>query len=370
MPGPFDYTVQPVNALGAYLSGVQAKQGQVEGENRNALLKMQQQTEQQKQQQGASEAEQKKQRAMIDDLAQATDWVQQAPTPQEQAQRWNQVIDTYKPVMGDVVEQYRDPSKIGPVSAWAKREQAKWSSPQAVTGPDGKPAFGQVNEAGQSRIIPGMTPPPKASGLSVTMPDGTVIQQGGDAAAPTKAIETNLQQAVIDGRANLDRLNTIMGQYKPEYSTYGAQIQAWGTNQAQKFGVNVPPEQVAAAEGYSAWKADTLDNVNRAIKEMTGASMGVQEAERIIGSLPSIDDGPAQFQSKMKSVQRRINMSVARASYSLKHGLKIADTSLDKMTHIYNKRGDEIAAELSKTGIKGDQLSAAVRQKLDAEFGQ
>lgn len=227
MANPNDFIVQPVNALGAYLGGVQARQGMVEGENRNALLKMQQQSEQQRaalyqqqQAQGASEAEQKKRRAIIEDLAQATDWVQQAQSPEEQAQRWNQVIDAYKPVMGDAVEQYRNPQSIGPVSAWAKSQLKASDTPSSVReyeywnrlSPSEQERFLNLRRANQIADIGGgkslVTPSGKTTALS------TPEQENAAAAAKAGAVEgaKTAAESTAKAAADLPRIQSTADQ--------------------------------------------------------------------------------------------------------------------------------------------------------------
>ena len=60
--------------------------------------------------------------------------------------------------------------------------------------------------------------------------------------------------------------------------------------------------------------------MNRTIKDLTGSAMGVEEAARIMATLPNPDDSRPQFQRKLEDAQQT-RMALARLTYIKRNGL-------------------------------------------------
>jgi hypothetical protein len=117
-----------------------------------------------------------------------------------------------------------------------------------------------------------------------------------------------------------------------------------------------------------------LQNLNQTIKDLTGAAMGVQEADRIIASLPNAGadifggDSPTEFEAKLNNAVKQTKYALARKNYALKKGLNWESTPLDSMPSIINKRGKEIA-EQYKLDLKKPADLQTIDRQLAAEFG-
>ena len=117
-----------------------------------------------------------------------------------------------------------------------------------------------------------------------------------------------------------------------------------------------------------------MQNLNQTIKDITGAAMGVQEAERIIATLPNAGadifsgDSPTEFEAKLNNAITQTKYALARKQYSLRKGLNWENTPLDKMPSIINSRGAEIAKQYNLDPKKPADLQTINRQ-LAAEFG-
>jgi hypothetical protein len=102
--------------------------------------------------------------------------------------------------------------------------------------------------------------------------------------------------------------------------------------------------------------------------------MGVQEAERIISSLPNpgtgIFDGdsPTQFKAKLDNGIQQTKYSLARKQYALKNGLKWENIDLNQMPAIVNKRAAELAKQYKLDPTKEADKNT-IKTQLAAEFG-
>lgn len=140
-----------------------------------------------------------------------------------------------------------------------------------------------------------------------------------DAAKPGqlgKEARNEIDKNEVNLTEQLGRLREIRKQFKPEFLTYEEQAKQYGISWLDKFDAtraNLTPEQLAQHSEFSGFRRNVTDNLNRYIKEITGAAMGVEEAKRIISSMPNENDGPTQFIAKLKATERAAELAVARA---------------------------------------------------------
>ena len=189
----------------------------------------------------------------------------------------------------------------------------------------------------------------------------------------SKGTKGKLEEETLAAGNAITRLNSIQSSYRPEYQTFKFKgAQEWSALK-DKFG-NLKPEEQAQLSNYSKYKQNTTQNLNQTIKDLTGAAMGVQEAERITSTLPNAGtgifdgDSPTQFQSKLDNGVAQVKYAIARKNYSINKGLKWENTPLDKMPNIINNRGAEIAKQYNLDPKKPGDLTTINRQ-LAAEFG-
>ena len=189
----------------------------------------------------------------------------------------------------------------------------------------------------------------------------------------SKTTAGEVEKGVITTADAVTRLNNIQFSYKPEYQNIKFRTgQAWNTLK-DKFG-GLPPAEKTQLTQYSQYRQNALQNLNQTIKDITGAAMGVQEAERIIASLPNAGagifdgDSPTEFESKLNNGIAQTKYALARKNYALKNGLNWETTPLDKMPSIVNQRGAAIAKQYNLDPKKPADLNTINRQ-LAAEFG-
>lgn len=189
----------------------------------------------------------------------------------------------------------------------------------------------------------------------------------------SKTTAGEVEKGVITTADAVTRLNNIQFSYRPEYQNIGFRTkQAWGTLK-DKFG-GLSPTEKTQLTNYSQYRQNSLQNLNQTIKDITGAAMGIQEAERIIATLPNAGagifdgDSPTEFESKLNNGIAQTKYALARKNYALRKGLNWESTPLDKMPSIINERGAAIAKRYNLDPKKTADLQTINRQ-LAAEFG-
>lgn len=189
----------------------------------------------------------------------------------------------------------------------------------------------------------------------------------------SKSTRGDVEKSVIATADAVTRLNNIQFSYRPEYQNIQFRgKQAWNTLR-DKWGGLSSTEKTQLAQ-YSQYRQNSLQNLNQTIKDITGAAMGVQEAERIIATLPNAGadifsgDSPTEFEAKLNNAILQTKYALARKQYSLRKGLNWESTSLDKIPSIVQSRGKEIAKQYNLDPNKEADLNTINRQ-LAAEFG-
>jgi len=213
----------------------------------------------------------------------------------------------------------------------------------------------------------------RGQGLSVTLPDGTEITQGGQPFALPKPTQNKLGDAYTDSIAGMQRLQSMVSGFDPQFLTYGGKFKGqWSSIKAkvpEVFG-QLSPQDQQYLQRYTSWSSDTLDNLNRYVKDITGSSMSVQEAERIKASIPNQDDDPVSFQSKLDTTMKRLSLVAARSAYLLSNPAQsIGDISLDRMQAIITDRANALYTGYLQQGISEQEARQRALQEARSQFG-
>lgn len=192
----------------------------------------------------------------------------------------------------------------------------------------------------------------------------------------SKTTAGEVEKGVLTDAEAISRLNSITSSFKPEYQKIPYRgKQAWNTL-ADKY-VKLPESEKNQLIDYSKYRQNSLQNVNKTIKDLTGAAMGVQEADRIMASLPNAGtgifdgDSPTEFEAKLDNAVQQTKYALARKNYALKQGIKEKaweKIDLSDMPSIVNKRADEIAKAYKLDPAKPSD-KATIKRQLAAEFG-
>jgi hypothetical protein len=115
-----------------------------------------------------------------------------------------------------------------------------------------------------------------------------------------KATETKVQTEAIDVDRAIQRLDDIQEGFSPEYLKLPKQLAMKGLEFLEKIGGDLSDEQRDSLTAYTNFKFNASDNMNRYIKELTGAAMSELEANRLRKAIPDPEnDSPTVFKAKM-----------------------------------------------------------------------
>lgn len=190
----------------------------------------------------------------------------------------------------------------------------------------------------------------------------------------SKSTKGKLEEEILTTGNAITRLNQIKASYRPEYQNVKYRAQSAWSELKDKFS-NLPESERNNLQGFVVYRQSALQNLNQTIKDLTGAAMGVQEAERIIAASPnagtSVFDGdsPTTFQSKLDNQIKQVQYALARKQYSLNKGLRWESIPLERMPILINERGKEIAKQYNLNPEKNPADMNTVQRQLAAEFG-
>lgn len=245
---------------------------------------------------------------------------------------------------------------------------------KAVVGPQGKPIL--VPE----ELAIGQEPAyaPRGKGMSMTLPDGTVIEMGGDGSKVgpgdlSKPTINNLQESIITSTNRLDRLNATLSTYRPEFLQARGIANANVTKVKDFLGMSVSPEQRRYLDEYTQFQSAAATDLAATLKEMSGAAVTPQEYARTEKTLPSGTElSPAEFEAKSKVAVKTISRAIMRANWALKNGIGVQSVEqlakampLEGIDAVYEKRANQIWQELGGT----PEAKAEAIRRANQEFG-
>jgi len=204
-----------------------------------------------------------------------------------------------------------------------------------------------------------------------------------------KATKNKIEGKIFDTAEGMSRLDGIQKSFKPEFMTMGGGLKAGWIKMVDKIragGMKPTPEQTKYLTEYTQFKQDAWDNLNRYIKEITGAQMSEAEAARLMRSMPNPGtsfydgDSPSEFKAKMDNSVRQLKLAAARYTYLRSARFKgkrmigpggKSNISIQQMRGIMNKRATEIYREMKKSnpGMDGNLIRAQADQATLREFG-
>ena len=350
--------------------------------NRNKLLDLQVQGAQQGLDQGAANAKRGDEERLLNQALAQAQQIRANPGALSQMPR-----DMQQRAREQLGEGINDPQKL---SEWggnmAAAIQGRLGKPPAEqwtteTNPDGSTT--QINNVTNERkLVQGRTPV-RGNGITYTATDGSIVQIGGsgggggvgpqDLSGPTR---NKLQESIVQATEGLDRLNRIGDSFDAKFLTVPGRLKGVALNAKSMAGGlfgDMSEDEKKYVTDFTTFRADAAKNLNLYIKEITGASMSVQEGSRIIKGAPDPEnDGPEAFMAKYKSSIKDVSRAVMRANWSLKNGIgvkSVADLSkvmpLDAIDYVYAQRANAIWQEL---GGKPETKAQSVKQ-ANQEFG-
>lgn len=247
------------------------------------------------------------------------------------------------------------------------------------------PVFDPASPTGTrlvSRAQAAGQPGPSRPGLDIQFgADGRPIsiRQGGTGAPGNAGLAAptvnRVEEQIVNNAQRMERLNEIQASFDPEFLTYLGQGQSWLAAVREKATGRLPADQRQRLERYTEFRSRAFNDLTATLKEMSGAAVTPQEAERLLRVIgdPS-SDSPTEFNAKLKTVMRGIKLAQARLFHIRSQGLdpaKLGGLSLDDIEGVMKRRADQLYNEAQAANPQADDNSIAgmVRPRLAQEFG-
>jgi hypothetical protein len=271
-------------------------------------------------------------------------------------------LPPYAPGLDWVTQRYQgfrfDPAQAQPAGAPAPGAMPATMPPAG----DAMPAAPTLPPAGAAPGLPGAA--------------GGVVREGNAMEAGTRR---QIEEQIVGNQDALSRLTGISASFNPDFQTYGARWSNMWSSLRERSGAQLSQQERARLTEYTRARAAALENLNRTIQETTGAAMGVEEARRIIATMPNPGtglfdgDSPTEFRAKLERATEMTRNALVRRHYALTRGLNPTQTGIElhEIPRLYERRAREIEREIQQgsPGIDREQLRGQVRVQLRQEFG-
>lgn len=217
-------------------------------------------------------------------------------------------------------------------------------------------------------------------------PAGQMLVDSADPNKLGKEVRNKVDEAEFNATQQLARLKAIRDGFKPEYQTFEGQMKQFGVGIADSFETlrgKLDPATLQKHAEYKAWASDAYDNMNRYIKEITGAAMSEVEAQRIRKAIPDPqNDGPTAFKAKMEAAVKQGQLAIARMRFLRQNGFNgqpwggtAEDAArmlpLDRMNTMIRADTSKLLQQLKaqNPSVPEDQIRGNVRNIIRARYG-
>lgn len=258
---------------------------------------------------------------------------------------------------------------------------------QAAPGQPQAPADDPIIE------IPGMGRMPRSQAQKLGMflayrgkgEAGKMIMEAARPGQLGKEARNEIDKNEINLTEQMARLREISRQFKPQYLTFEERGKQYGVSWLDSWDATrgkLTPEMITELSDFTTFRRNVKENLNRYIKEITGAAMGVQEAERIIAAQPNENDSPTQFQAKLKATIRAAELGIARTRYLRQNGFNGQPWNgnkeeaarvmpLEKMGDVIRQDFRSITEQIKAQNPQAteQQLNGAVRAIIRSRYG-
>lgn len=231
---------------------------------------------------------------------------------------------TFESVQDQIARQKAGTEEYKAETGRIKAEKGeKWEDPYVdkATG-----ALMQKNK--QTGKINKIATPPKGMVIESDGAGGFTIRTGVPTDTDvTKKTQAGLEEKIMNGMEQYQRIQAIATEFKPEYQEIGKRLGATWTSVKAKFGKDVSEDDANFLTAFKKYQRKAIENINKYIKEMTGAQMSEKEASRLRLAQPDpgekwySGDDPITFKAKMDDVLKTVRAAVARYEYYRAKGI-------------------------------------------------
>jgi hypothetical protein len=136
----------------------------------------------------------------------------------------------------------------------------------------------------------------------------------------SKTAEGENDKAEMGLTNQVARLEVMRSKYNEKFLEAPTQIKMWGDTLLSKMGALNPKDRKYLSD-YVEFRRASAENMNRFIKEATGATVGVEEAKRLMTETPNAGSGivdgddPVTFKTNLEGSLKSSKFAIARARY-------------------------------------------------------
>lgn len=218
--------------------------------------------------------------------------------------------------------------------------------------------------------------PPTGMEIS-TGPDGTTIRTNVRDGGLTKTTLTRIEDKQFQAGEALARMRDIRSAFRPEFQEIGTRLGTAWSGLKEKAGVQLTAEERKTLNDFAIHRRRAISNVNQVLRDMSGAAITPQEADRLTKGLPNPGtgvfdgDSPTEFRAKMDDVTREMTLASMRYSYARRNGLDPLTLNLVDMSDIIAREETTIREELrgANPNASPDVIETEVMARMDAIFG-
>lgn len=245
--------------------------------------------------------------------------------------------------------------------------------------------FDPNSPTGESYVPPSQAtgkPAPPAAGLSLEIDGkgGVSLTQGKPGAGGlTTKTKSDIEEKQFNTAEKAARLDAMQAGFKPEWLQLKPRGKAAWSSMKDFMGVDLSQTEADNLTEITKFRQDTTKNLNQEIKDITGSAMGVQEAERIMSTMPNSGtgifdgDSPTVYKAKLDNAIEQTRNAMIRYSYAKHNGLDPLKTGIElkDVPAKVEARGAEIEAEIkaNNPGSAPSAIKLATRERLRLEFG-
>lgn len=236
-----------------------------------------------------------------------------------------------------------------------------------------------VNAPAQQQLVPKIGSDGKIIGFEMAAATPSGGKSGAKPPDPSglgAPAAGKLEEAAIEGSNRTARLDQVMASFNPRFLQIAPRLTAAMSAGKEKLGMGVDPADKKDLEDFTKFRRDTTENLNITIKDLTGSAMGVQEAERIISTMPNAGtgifdgDSPTQFVAKAQGAVAATKAAVARANWARRMNVDPLKTGIElsEVPALIDRRAAEIEKEVRAANPNYDDQ--AVRQQTKTRVGR
>lgn len=171
----------------------------------------------------------------------------------------------------------------------------------------------------------------------------------------SKKIQGKLEGDILSGTDALDQLNMIEATFEKDFYTIGGKSEAWLKNFFNKMDAS---QVDAFTQRKGVHDQYVLQYFNAYRKWVTGVASGEKEMAWIQRSIPSGNDSPMVFQSKLKSIKAYTEKAIARQKLALNKGINVEPIG-------YNDKGMPIFDPAYKKFLNDNPYREPIQSRIE-----